>query len=80
MAKDKKKFTLPQSKYLNEHGDETFILVAMPQVMIDKIDVVRDAVITYMPGYDKKDFEVLRTALDWIDNIEQLLCVREEPS
>ena len=52
--------------------------MAMPQYLIDEIDIVRDAIVTYMPGYDKEDFKVLRTALEWIENVDQLLCVKEE--
>ena len=77
MAKDKKKFTLPQSDYLDEHSDENFLLVAMPDELIVEIDRLRDAIVTYMPGYDRKDFELLRKYLEWVDNIEQLLCVRD---
>ena len=77
MAKDKKKFTLPQSEYLDERSDETFLLVAMPDELIVEIDRLRDAIVTYMPGYDRKDFELLRKYLEWVDNIEQLLCVRD---
>ena len=77
MAKEKKKFTLPQSEYLDKHGDETFILVAMPDELLIEIDRLRDAIVTYMPGYDRKDFELLRKYLDWVDNIGELLCVRD---
>ncbi len=77
MAKEKKKFTLPQSKYLDEHGNETFILVAMPDELVIEIDRLRDAIVTYMPGYDRKDFELLRKYLDWVDNIGELLCVKD---
>ena len=77
MAKDKKKFTLPQSDYLDEHSDENFLLVAMPDELVVEIDRLRDAIVTYMPGYDRKDFELLRKYLEWVDNIEQLLCVRD---
>ena len=77
MAKDKKKFTLPQSDYLDEHSDENFLLVAMPDELVVEIDRLRDAIVTYMPGYDRKDFEILRKYLEWVDNIEQLLCVRD---
>jgi len=77
MAKDKKKFTLPQSEYLDEHSDETFLLVAMPDELIVEIDRLRDAIVTYMPGYDRKDFELLRKYLEWVDNIGGLLCVRD---
>ena len=77
MAKEKKKFTLPQSKYLDEHGNETFILVAMPAELVIEIDRLRDAIVTYMPGYDRKDFELLRKYLDWVDNIGELLCVKD---
>ena len=77
MAKEKNKFTLPQSKYMDKHGEETFILVAMPEELVREIDRVRDAVITYMPGYDEKDFEILMKTLDWVDNIGELLCVRD---
>ena len=77
MAKEKKKFTLTQSKYLDEHGNETFILVAMPDELVIEIDRLRDAIVTYMPGYDRKDFELLRKYLDWVDNIGELLCVKD---
>ena len=77
MAKEKKKFTLPQSDYLDEHSDENFLLVAMPDELVVEIDRLRDAIVTYMPGYDRKDFELLRKYLEWVDNIEQLLCVRD---
>ena len=77
MAKDKKKFTLPQSDYLDEHSDENFWLVAMPDELVVEIDRLRVAIVTYMPGYDRKDFELLRKYLEWVDNIEQLLCVRD---
>ena len=77
MAKDKKKFTLPQSEYLDERSNETFLLVAMPDELVVEIDRLRDAIVTYMPGYDRKDFELLRKYLEWVDNIEQLLCVRD---
>ena len=63
MAKEKNKFTLPQSKYMDEHGDETFILVAMPNDLVVEIDRLRDAIVNYMPGYDRKDFEVLKQYL-----------------
>lgn len=75
MAKEKNKFTLPQSKYMDEHGDETFILVAMPDELVIEIDRLRDAIVNYMPGYDRKDFEILRKYLDWVDNIGELQCV-----
>ena len=78
MAKEKKKFTLPQSEYLKTHGDEKFILVAMPEELVIEIDRIRDAIVTYMPGYDRRDFELLRKALEWIENVDQLLCVRED--
>lgn len=78
MAKEKKKFTLPQSKYLKEHADDNFILIAMPEEVLIEIDRVRDAIVTYMPGYDEKDFRILRKALDWIENIDQLMCIRED--
>ena len=77
MAKDKNKFTLPQSKYMDEHGDETFLLVAMPDELIVEIDRLRDAIVNYMPGYDRKDFEILKKYLDWVENIGELLCVRD---
>ena len=77
MAKDKKKFTLPQSEYLDERSDENFLLVAMPDELVVEIDRLRDAIVPYMPGYDRKDFEILRKYLEWVDNIEQLLCVRD---
>ncbi len=78
MAKEKKKFTLPQSEYLKTHGDKKFILVAMPEELVIEIDRIRDAIVTYMPGYDRRDFRLLRQALEWIDNVDQLLCVRED--
>ena len=78
MAKEKKKFTLPQSEYLKTNGDEKFILVAMPEELVIEIDRIRDAIVTYMPGYDRRDFELLRKTLEWIDNVDQLLCVRED--
>ena len=78
MAKEKKKFTLPQSEYLKKHGDERFILVAMPEEVLIEIDRIRDAIVTYMPGYDEKDFRILRQALEWIDNIEQAMCIKDE--
>ena len=78
MAKEKKKFTLPQSEYLKTHGDEKFLLVAMPEELVIEIDRIRDAIVTYMPGYDRRDFELLRKTLEWIDNVDQLLCVRED--
>jgi hypothetical protein len=77
MAKEKNKFTLPQSKYMDEHGDETFILVAMPNDLVVEIDRLRDAIVNYMPGYDRKDFEVLKQYLDWVENIGELLCVKD---
>jgi hypothetical protein len=77
MAKEKKKFTLPPSEFLKKHGDDNFILVAIPEELVIEIDRVRDAIVDYMPGYDEKDFEILRQTLDWVDNIEQLLCVRD---
>ena len=64
MAKEKKRFILPQSEYLKKHGDEVYILVAMPEYLIDEIDVMRDAIVTYIPGYDREDFKVLRAALE----------------
>lgn len=77
MAKDKNKFTLPQSKYMDEHGDETFILVAMPDELVIEIDRLRDAIVNYMPGYDRKDFEILQKYIDWVENIGELLCVKD---
>ena len=77
MAKEKKTFTLPQSDYLKKHGDETFILVAMPEEMLAEIDIIRDAIVTYMPGYNEDAFGILRKSLEWIDNVDQLLCVRD---
>ena len=77
MAKEKNKFTLPQSKYMDEHEDETFILVAMPNDLVVEIDRLRDAIVNYMPGYDRKDFEVLKQYLDWVENIGELLCVKD---
>ena len=52
----------------------------MPEDVFIKIDTVRDAIITYIPGYDRKDFDVLSQALEWIDNIEETLCVRNTKS
>tara|TARA_Y100000310_G_scaffold8132_1_gene8774 strand:+ start:520 stop:714 length:195 start_codon:yes stop_codon:yes gene_type:complete len=62
---------------LDEHSDETFLLVAMPDELVVEIDRLRDAIVTYMPGYDRKDFELLRKYLEWVDNIGELLCVRD---
>lgn len=76
MAKEKNKFMMQQSEYMDKHGDETFILVAMPDELVDKIDVLRDAIVEYLPGYDKKDFDVLRKYLEWTENIGELLCVK----
>jgi hypothetical protein len=45
--------------------------------MIEEIDVLRDAVVTYMPGYDKNDFKTLRKVLEWIDNLDQVICTKE---
>ena len=75
MAKEKKKFTLPHSEYLKKNGDKDFVLVAMPAELFEDFDVIRDAIVDYMPGYNKDDFEVLRDGLDWVDNIEEALCV-----
>ena len=77
MAKEKNKFTLPQSKYMDEHEDETFILVAMPDELVIEIDRLRDAIVSYLPGYDRKDFALLRKYLEWAENIGDLLCVRD---
>jgi hypothetical protein len=52
--------------------------VAVPEALIDGIDRARDAIVTYMPGYDKADFVYLQQMLDWIDHVEELMCVREE--
>tara|TARA_R110000823_G_scaffold206249_1_gene336942 strand:+ start:3405 stop:3599 length:195 start_codon:yes stop_codon:yes gene_type:complete len=62
---------------MDEHGDETFILVAMPNDLVVEIDRLRDAIVNYMPGYDRKDFEVLKQYLDWVENIGELLCVKD---
>tara|TARA_R100001463_G_scaffold107634_1_gene162205 strand:+ start:326 stop:520 length:195 start_codon:yes stop_codon:yes gene_type:complete len=62
---------------MDEHGDETFLLVAMPDELIVEIDRLRDAIVSYMPGYDRKDFEILKKYLDWVENIGELLCVRD---
>ena len=51
------------------------MLVAMPYELLEDFDVVRDAIVTYMPGYDKYDFKILREALDWVDNLDQAVCV-----
>ena len=77
MAKEKNKFTLPQSEYMKKRADEEFILVAMPDELVAEIDRLRDAVVSYLPGYDEKDFEVLRKYLEWVDNIGELLCVKD---
>lgn len=77
MAKEKKKFTLPQSKYMESHADENFLLVAIPEELFIERDRLRDAVVTYIPGYDKRDFEVLRKVLDWVDNMPELLCIKD---
>tara|TARA_R110002110_G_scaffold380992_1_gene591841 strand:- start:370 stop:525 length:156 start_codon:yes stop_codon:yes gene_type:complete len=50
----------------------------MPEELILEIDRVRDAIVNYMPGYDKKDFEILRKTLEWIENVDELLCIRED--
>ena len=78
MAKEKNKFTLPQSKFMDEHSDETFLLVAMPEELVVEIDRLRDAIVTYIPGYDEKDFRYLRKYLNWVENIGELLCQKEE--
>jgi hypothetical protein len=62
---------------MDEHGDETFILVAMPDELVKEIDRLRDAIVSYLPGYDRKDFELLRKYLEWSENIGELLCVRD---
>lgn len=49
----------------------------MPEEMIDDIDIIRDAIVTYMPGYDENDFGILRKSLEWIDNIDQVLCIKD---
>ncbi len=72
-----KKFTLPQSDYINKNKNVEFVLVAIPTELVDDIDRLRDAVITYMPGYDKKDFEYLKKFLDWVENIEELQCIKD---
>ena len=77
MAKEKKKFILPQSKYMDKHEDENFVLVAMPDELVIEVDRLRDAIVTYMPGYDEKDFRILRKYLEWVDNIGELLCQKE---
>ena len=77
MAKEKKKFILPQSKYMDKHEDENFVLVAIPDELVIEVDRLRDAIVTYMPGYDEKDFRILRKYLEWVDNIGELLCQRE---
>lgn len=77
MAKERTKYELPHSNYL-EDSDMSFCLVAVPAPVIVDIDIVRDAIVTYMPGYDKHDFEVLRTFLEWIDNIDGAMCVKEK--
>ena len=76
MAKDKKQFILPQSKYLHNHADKDFVLVAMPKDLVEGIDRLRDAIVEYMPGYDEKDFKFLRIALSWVENIENITCVK----
>ena len=60
---------------MKKHGDREFVLVAMPFELLEDFDVVRDAIVTYMPGYDKYDFKILREALDWVDNLDQAVCV-----
>tara|TARA_R100000458_G_C8231565_1_gene213101 strand:- start:318 stop:533 length:216 start_codon:yes stop_codon:yes gene_type:complete len=68
---------LPQSDYINKNKNVEFVLVAIPTELVDDIDRLRDAVITYMPGYDKKDFEYLKKFLDWVENIEELQCIKD---
>ena len=74
MAKAKKKYEIPHSDYL-EKSDFSFCLVAFPAHLIADVDIVRDAIITYIPGYDRKDFDVLKDMLEWIDNVEDVMCV-----
>jgi len=62
---------------MKDHSDEEFVLVAIPLRLVEEIDVVRDAVVTYMPGDSRDDFSVLRQTMEWIENIEQLQCVRD---
>ena len=50
----------------------------MPAEVIVDIDIVRDAIITYIPGYDEDDFHLLKLFLDWIDNIDGAICVKNE--
>ena len=77
MAKEKNKFTLPQCEYMDEHSDENFLLIAIPEELFVERDRLRDAVVDYIPGYDRKDFEVLRKVLDWVDNMPELLCIKD---
>ena len=72
-----KKFTLPQSDYINKNKNVEFVLVAIPTELVTDIDRLRDAVITYMPGYDKKDFKYLKKFLDWVEIIEELQCIKD---
>lgn len=74
MAKAKKTFTIKPNDFMNKYGDEDFVLVAMPQSLIKESDIIRDAVITYMPGYNKSDFKVLRCTMEWLESIEELVC------
>ena len=62
---------------MKNHGDENFLHVAIPEELFIERDILRDAIVTYMPGYDRKDFEVLRKVLDWVDNMPELLCVKD---
>ena len=77
MAKENRKFTLPQCEYMKAHADEEFVLVAMPLSLVEDIDVVRDAIVTYMPGDSKDDIRELRKCMGWIENIEELQCIRD---
>ena len=76
MAKGPKKYELPQSDYLKAKAKRgtSFVLVAIPLDILTDIDVVRDAIVTYLPGYDEGDFVLLRSSLEWIDHIEELVC------
>ena len=75
MAKGRKRFTLPQSDYINKCEGVEFVLVAIPTELVEEIDRIRDALVYYAPGYDKKDFQILRQAIEWVENINELQCL-----
>tara|TARA_R110002020_G_scaffold347010_3_gene560772 strand:+ start:571 stop:762 length:192 start_codon:yes stop_codon:yes gene_type:complete len=60
---------------MDKHKDAEFVLVAVPSSLIDNIDVVRDALVDYAPGYNQKDFEILRSAIEWVESVGELQCL-----